>query len=105
MFFLHGMFVMCHSPPSRGEDSHISTVQISEWDGREPPGPLPLRIPTPVLTDVSLVQLDLSDLFAFGVQRVLDVDLRGVVGVGAELHGADLPVEGEVLHLDGEGEH
>lgn len=63
----------------------------------------PSRVfPTLTLTSVTLVQLDLPDLVAFRVQRILNVDLRRVVRVGAELHGAVLPVKREIRHLDGE---
>lgn len=47
-----------------------------------------------------LIDDDLPDLLAVLVQEVLEVDLRGVVGVGPEHHAAVLPVEGEVRHLD-----
>lgn len=57
-----------------------------------------------MLTAEGLVQLDLPNLLAPGVQGVLQVDLRRVVGVGAELHGAVLPVEGEICHLNGKQE-
>ena len=50
-------------------------------------------------TSESLVQLDLPDLPASRVQRVLHVYLCRVVGVGAELHGAVLPVERKILYL------
>lgn len=55
-----------------------------------------------VLTTVRFVQLNLPDLIAPRVQRVLYVDLCRVVCVRAELHGAVLPVEWEIGDLDGE---
>lgn len=50
-------------------------------------------------TSESLVQLDLPDLLASQVQCVLNIYLCRVVGVGAELHGAVLPVERKILYL------
>ena len=46
-----------------------------------------------------LIDDDLLDLIAVLVQEVLEVDLRGVIGVRPEHHGAVLPVEGEVCCL------
>lgn len=51
------------------------------------------------LTAEGLVQLDLPYLVAVRIQGVLQLDLGGVVRVGAELHAAVLPVEGEIRHL------
>lgn len=55
-----------------------------------------------ILTTEAFVQLDLPYLFASRVQSVLYVDLRRVIRVGAELHGAVLPVKREICYLDGE---
>lgn len=56
------------------------------------------------LTAEGLVQLDLPYLVAVRIQGVLQLDLGGVVRVGAELHAAVLPVEGEIRHLGGRAE-
>lgn len=61
-----------------------------------------LHPPDHILTTEGFVQLDLPDLFASRVQRVLYVDLRRIIRVGAELHGAVLPVKREICYLDGE---
>lgn len=55
-----------------------------------------------ILTTESLVQLDFPDLIASWVQRILHVDLRRIIGVGAELHAAVLPVKWEICDLEGE---
>lgn len=62
--------------------------------------PSTVSLSTQTLTTVRLVQLDLPYLIAFWVQSVLQVDLRRVVSVRAELHGALLPVKWEIFHLD-----
>lgn len=40
------------------------------------------------------------DLFAVIIQKVLQVNLRGIIGVWAENHAAVLPVKWEVRHLE-----
>lgn len=52
------------------------------------------------LTAETLVQQDLPYLVASRVQCVLQVDLRRVVRVRAELHRAVLPVKWEISNLD-----
>lgn len=44
-------------------------------------------------------------LLPVGTQAGLQADLRAVIAVGTEHHGAVLPVKGEVGDLDGAGSH
>lgn len=46
-----------------------------------------------------LIDHNLMNLFVVIIQEVLQVDLRGVIGVRAENHAAVLPVKREVGHL------
>lgn len=55
-----------------------------------------LLVPT---SESVLIYNNLFDLTAIVIQIILQVHLRGIVGVGTEHHAAVLPVEWEVGHL------
>ena len=46
-----------------------------------------------------LIYNNLLDLFAFFIQIILQVHLRGIIGIWAENHAAVLPVKWEVRNL------
>lgn len=63
--------------------------------------PHPTEFQHQTLTTEALVIHNLTDLLAFLIERVLQVEFGGIVRVRVEHHGAVLPVKWEVCHLGG----